>query len=374
LGLIEALRDDYEIVLLSLLPDDVCRSDLSRVPGVWLQAALPLPVFQPGAAGALADGLHRLPRSIVSTWNPQTATAIVEFARTTGAVIAVGTDLRTLQYLRHLRRNVGGIRTILDEPDVSPFVHAATDGSAISRVRARLRRHKYERLLGEATPDLDAVLVAAENEAQAYRTLSGGHPASIIGNGVRAIPDRPWTPSGTTSLLYTGSVTYGPNLEAVSWYAKSILPLLRTQVPTPILYITGALPEVIPDVLKQPAFRLTGRLDDLDTIYRASAAFVAPILSGTGTRIKILEAMAIGMPVVTTSKGCEGIPLVAGEHALVADTPQAFTLAILRLLNDPDYAAELGRRGRAFVARHGTWQASAERFRGLVAGLLNDAH
>ena len=80
--------------------------------------------------------------------------------------------------------------------------------------------------------------------------------------------------------------------------------------------------------------------------------------------------MAIGIPVITTSKGCEGIPLVPGEHALVADTPEAFAIAVLRVVSDPDYAQTIGARGRAFVQHHGRWETSAERFREIVGRLL----
>jgi glycosyltransferase involved in cell wall biosynthesis len=372
LGLIDALAGDFDVVLVSLLAEsEIASSGLPAVPGVWRQTALPLPTFESWSPRSLVGAMHRWPRSVIATWDPNTAQSIVDLALETSSSVVIGTDLRTLRYLRHLRHHVAGVRTILDEPDVSPFVNIGHDQGVASQLRARMRRRKYQRLLRESVDDLDAVLVAAPFEAAAYQRMSGGHAAHVIENGVHQFPD-PWSVPASTSMLYTGSLTYAPNLEAVTWLARAILPLIVSRAPSAVLTVTGTLPNDLPEILRQPAFRFTGRLDDLDSVFRASRVFVAPILSGTGTRIKILEAMAMGIPVVTTSKGCEGIPLSPGDHALVADSPQEFALATLRVMQDPCYAQEVGARGRAFVLQHASWNASAVRLRELVGALLTE--
>jgi glycosyltransferase involved in cell wall biosynthesis len=100
---------------------------------------------------------------------------------------------------------------------------------------------------------------------------------------------------------------------------------------------------------------LTGYLDDVRTAVAAAYACVVPLRSGSGTRLKVLEAMALGTPVVTTSKGIEGIAAVHGKHALIADDPSAFAQHVIRLLDDPDLRAQLAVNGRHLVEEHYGW-------------------
>ena len=100
--------------------------------------------------------------------------------------------------------------------------------------------------------------------------------------------------------------------------------------------VTGALPSSTDFAMRHPQVLLAGRLDDLDATYRAARVCVVPLRYGTGTRIKIIEALAYGMPVVTTSKGAEGLAVVHGEHVLIADDPHDFAAATVRLLRDSE--------------------------------------
>jgi len=364
--LIDTFSDEYDVFLIVLQSDTDGSPEIhGQVPGVWRLTVLPIPNFRPRSLRSIAASLHPYPRSFVATWDQEIAKAISAEVRTAQAHLVIGTDLRIVRYLQSIDPKTP---VILDEANVSPFVGMSTDRSP-SALRAMVRERKYQRLLN-ARRTIEVVVVPSRQEAIAYQSLAPSSAVQVIPNGVGAVPATPWQPPGTEVLLYTGSLTYGPNLEAVTWYERAILPLLKTQLACPVLHITGALPDAIPDRIKQPAFRLTGRLDDLDPMFRASGVFVAPILSGTGTRIKILEALAYGIPIVTTSKGCEGIPLVPGRHALIADTPADFALAILRVLQNPGFAMELGASGRAFVQQHGTWDKSAEQFLTIVANLL----
>lgn len=370
-AMIGALAERYDIALICLLPSETLDAGpLPAVPRVWRQWALPLPVFHPYAPAALAAGLRPLPRSIVATWSSATAGKVSDLIGDAGAELVIGTDLRTLRYLLALAPST---RLILDEPDVSPFV-AGAGGTrcGLARLRAVSRERKYRRLLRGAARRLDAVVVASDQEAQAYQRLAGPSRVTVLENGVAGVSAEPWRAPGGAWLLYTGSVSYGPNAEAIAHFARDILPLVASEVPEARLLVTGELPAALPPAVQRPGVALTGWLSDdgLEALYRRSRACVVPVLSGTGTRIKILEALARGVPVVSTSKGAEGLAVVGGEHLLIADDPRAFANAALRLLRNADFAERLGARGREFVRQRHDWAVRGEELRDLVRRTL----
>jgi glycosyltransferase involved in cell wall biosynthesis len=372
-AIIEALAGEYDVALISLLAqDELDGSPLPPVYGAWQQVAVPLPAYQSRSVSGVLGGLHPYPRSLVATWNPDTALAIETIVRDVDARLVIGTDMRTFRYLLYLNAEVPGVRTVLDEPDVSPFARDADGSGPLERLRALARRRKYRRLLYATASKLDAFVVASRQEADAFASLSGRRDALTIANGVTRIP-APWKVPDTQQLLYTGSLTYGPNRDAVEYLARAILPLVRAWAPEAKLVVTGALPEQIPPVIVDSGTQLAGRLPALDPLYRVSRVFVAPIRGGTGTRVKLLEAMAIGMPVVTTSKGAEGLDVVHDTHLLLADDPVAFSEAVIAVLRDPALAARLGAEARMLVQERYNWETSAASLCQLATRLLAPA-
>lgn len=356
--MISTLSEHYDVVLVSLLPEEMLTQALPEVPGVWKQFELPLPVFRPGALDHIALGANRYPRSISATWSESTNRAICHLAREFNACAVLGTDLRTLRYLEAVSDIAPAI---LDEPDVSPFL---TNGGW--SVRARLRELKYRRLLAHASRRLSAAIVASEHEAVAYRTLSGGGHVAIVENGVPALPETTWRPVQSTALLYTGSLRYAPNAEAVEYFVSQILPRCEDEFPDLTLTVTGDRPDAMTGPMRHPAVELTGRLPSLHDTFIQSRLFVAPILSGTGTRIKLLEAMAYGMPIVSTTKGAEGLPVEHGIHLLLADDPTAFAGAVRQLLLSPDLSLRIGGAARELVRSRFTWDVVGGRLTALV--------
>jgi glycosyltransferase involved in cell wall biosynthesis len=213
---------------------------------------------------------------------------------------------------------------------------------------------------------LSSVIVVSAAEAAAFHSVTGSSRAAIISNGVVQRHSESWKPPATHQVLYTGSITYAPNLEAVEFFVSDILPWLKVEAPAAFLTVTGALPPVIPDTVLVPEVRFTGLLNDLDEIYRASRVFIAPILSGAGTRVKILEAMALGLPVVSTSIGAEGLGIIPGQHAVVEDDAKEFARAVACLLTDSSTAEALGAAGRAYVEQHYDWSVIGQRLLRLV--------
>lgn len=355
--IIDALAAEHEVILISLLDAaDLTGGELPAVPGVAAQFQLPLPTFHSRSAGGVSGGFSRMPRSLAATWNPATARQVNEILIEHQAAAAIGTDLRTLRYLTNLPP---GVARILDEPDVSPFIHH--NGG----LRAQLRKLKYRGFLRRAHRELDAVVVASAPEERAYAGLSNGS-SNVIANVVPQLPARQWSPADDTTLLFTGALTYRPNLEAVEFLAERILHATEPEHPGLQLIVTGQIPDPPPRICDHPLVTLTGRVDSLERLYVESRLFVVPLMSGTGTRIKALEAMSYGMPIVSTRKGIEGLPVVDGEHLLLADSVDEFTAAILLLLEDRALCERLGRQARRLVEEHFTAAATAGLWHDLI--------
>jgi glycosyltransferase involved in cell wall biosynthesis len=371
--LITALADTYDIVLITLLSPEQCSIEpLPNVPGVWSQHTIPLAAFEPRSIRALLASFRTIPRSFVATWDSNVASAINAIVERAQVRLALGADLRVLQYLLALPP---GIRTLLDEANTSPFLVEPSLRSGLDSVRAYSRQWKYARLLQATARRLDAAIVPSLREAHAYRQLSGSSRVVVIENGAGTLPEPSWQVPAGAQLLYAGSLTYGLNAEAVTYFAQSILPLIERQIPSVGLTVTGASPATVPPAIAHPRVTLTGRLDEvaLDTAYRASRACVVPLLSGTGTRIKLLEAMAFGIPVVSTTKGAEGLDIIPGEEYLRADAPADFAAATVRLIRDDAFARAIGARGRERIRRDYTWESRGRQLRELVRECLCSA-
>jgi sugar transferase (PEP-CTERM/EpsH1 system associated) len=186
----------------------------------------------------------------------------------------------------------------------------------------------------------------------------------VIPNGVDTQQYQPLPPppqNESPSLMFVGSMGYAPCIDAVLYLCHDILPLIRQSINPVDLRIVGSDPS--PEVLKLAGSRVhvTGRVEDVVPYYQESTICVVPLRAGGGTRLKILEAMALGRPVVSTSIGCEGLDVVDGEHLLIADTPERFAEHTVRLLRDRQFAQHLCASARRLVeARYG-WDKIAER-------------
>ncbi len=155
----------------------------------------------------------------------------------------------------------------------------------------------------------------------------------------------------TKSLLFVGAMDRGPNIEAVSYFSKAILPLIRRHMPDVRFYVVGSrpLPEVCELGRYDENITVTGFVEDLESYYGRAYVFVAPLLRGGGIIVKIIEAMAAGLPVVTTSIGNEGIGAEDGSHLLVANTPNEFAEKVMRLFLDEELWRDVSRAGRDFA-------------------------
>ncbi len=150
------------------------------------------------------------------------------------------------------------------------------------------------------------------------------------------------------TVLFVGSVRHKPNLQALNWFVDHVFPEVLALHPQTQLVVSGAGSwEAMENKLEHPNIRLVGAVPDIRALFERYAVFVCPVLSGSGVRVKLLEAFASGIPVVSTTLGAEGLASESGEICELADLPQQFAASVVRLLEDPVYACNLARRARS---------------------------
>jgi len=244
--------------------------------------------------------------------------------------------------------------------------HAAVASHPLKRAylhRQWLRMQAFERMQCRR---FDHVVAVSPEDAAAFAEGYGARAVSHVPTGVDVDYFRPTgtTPSDPRALLFTGSMDWMPNEDAVAYFVDAMLPAIESEIPDVSFTIVGRnpSPSVYGLMAKSSRVRVTGTVPDVRPYLDAARVFVVPLRVGGGTRLKIFEAMAMEKAIVTTSIGAEGLPVRHGEHLLIADTAPAFAEAVLKLLRDPTLAAAMGARAAELVRSHFGWRHAAEQF------------
>jgi sugar transferase (PEP-CTERM/EpsH1 system associated) len=211
--------------------------------------------------------------------------------------------------------------------------------------------------------DFDQVIITGIiDRDRLERMIDFPHPVQVVGNGVDTGYFTPLSdPRTPNSLVFCAKLDYSPNAQAILYFCKKILPLVWKQRPDVRLTIVGNNPPPPVRALgSDERITVTGYVPDTRPYIGTAFVALAPLLVAAGTQNKILEALAMGTPVVTFPDCCRALGAEDGIHLLTANEPQAFADAILNLLADPELGQRLGRAGRLFVTEHYTWAAAAQ--------------
>ena len=221
--------------------------------------------------------------------------------------------------------------------------------------------------------DADGVyLCSAEDERRLLDVVPGARTA-VIPNAadVEYYQPRPTDPppDGRT-VVFFGLLSYAPNVDGVIYFVQKIWPRIAEAHPEARLKIIGGKPPRSLQPLAGPRVELTGFVPDLRPHLAAAAAVVVPLRLGGGTRLKIVEAMAMGKAIVSTTLGAEGIEAVPGRDLLIEDQPEAFADAVNRLLGDPELAARIGQSARGLAVERYSWSGAAQALEGFYRRIL----
>jgi len=213
--------------------------------------------------------------------------------------------------------------------------------------------------------DVRSIVVVKESD----RDRLGVPNAVVIPNGAD-LPDRPLQRAATDPprLVFVGTLGYGPNRDGVLWLLREVLPILETLTPRVEVRVIGDRADDLGRLAENPRVRVQGYVEDLDAALSQAAVAVVPLRTGTGTRLKVLEAFAHRVPVVSTSVGCDGLDVVHGEHLLVADSAVGFARACAAVLGDSEMGEGLAARAEALVRERYDWTLIEGQIRAVAVG------
>ena len=226
-----------------------------------------------------------------------------------------------------------------------------------------------------AAGQFDAIFTCHEEEQRLLESLMNGRRPPVF-SGLRSTIyvdsyTFPGGPRKTDSLLFVGNFQHRPNVEGLNYFCREVLPLIRARRPSVSFSVVGAhaSPE-IRRMMQGQGNCLLGQVPDIRDPLSQHAVFICPIRTGAGVRVKILEAFASGIPVVSTSLGAEGLRGTHGTDFLLADTPRDFAAATLHLLENPEAAAAMAAKARQLAERFYDWPAAASRLEAIYWRLL----
>jgi polysaccharide biosynthesis protein PslH len=262
-----------------------------------------------------------------------------------------------------------GVPVVLFQHNVEAMIwerHAAVATHPVKRAYMREQWRRMKRFEASECRRVSRVVAVSAQDAAVFRDEYG-------------VPDVPDVPTGVDtdyfvrqadvarvpgSMVFTGSMDWMPNEDGIAWFVESILPKLRVAVPHATLTIVGRNPTAKVRALHAPdvGVTVTGSVPDVRPYLASAQLFIVPLRVGGGTRLKIYEGMTMGLPTVSTTIGAEGLPVVDGEHLLLADDPDTFARACSALLRDPERCATMGDSADRYVRRQFGWDGVARRF------------
>jgi glycosyltransferase involved in cell wall biosynthesis len=330
----------------------------------WVRGDMPRRVLAPDWSAVAADLRRRVSSgdpvelvwySHVDTWFPlhdEVAAAVA--ARRDGA--GAPAEIVDFDNLEHLALRLRRTTPPRVAPDADLAAKARTVGRwGVSRAFDLVDERRWDRTQRACADAVDHVVVCSDLDV----ARSGCANAVRIGNGAsapaRVDANRTELRGEVPTMFFVGALDYEPNTEAVEWFVRQVLPQVRREVPDARVRIVGRGAERVVWAADVPGVELVGPVPELAAELDRADVSIVPIRVGAGTRLKVVEALAHHLPLVTTTVGCEGIDVRDGVEALLADEPEAFARACVRLLTDGGLRQRLADAGAELFARHYDW-------------------
>jgi glycosyltransferase involved in cell wall biosynthesis len=359
-NLLRGLSQHHDVTLLGFSDQPPDESDAEAVRSICSEVYIvPWREFNPGSLRAKLGFLSLKPRSIIDTYSPEMAKKITQLLIGQKFDLVIASQIQMAAYYPYYQNTPA----IFEELEIGYLHDQAFSIDGKIRLRHAVTWFKFRMYLARLLKAFRAVTVVSEQEKNLLsRYFPQANDVFVLPNcinlddykDVRAVPK-------PNTLIFTGSFRFPANYEAMQWFIGEVFPLVLAKIPSAELIITGDHANLPLPSLQNVT--LAGYVDDIKTLIASSTVALAPLWSGGGTRLKILEAMAIGTPVVATSKGAEGLEAVADRHLLVADDPAEFAERVVQVLSDPNLRSQLTENARHLVRGKYDWQ-------GVLPGFL----
>lgn len=229
----------------------------------------------------------------------------------------------------------------------------------------RLRRYEADLLRR-----VDHTIAMSPPDEAALREVCPDATMTVVPNGVDVAAYTHYQGQPIPyDLLFTGKMDFRPNIDAVLWFGQHVWPLIQAKRPETTFAIVGQRPHPRLDGLRElSGLTITGFVESVQPYLAGAKVYVAPLRVGGGTRLKLMEAMAMGVPIVSTTVGAEGFPVTHAQELLLADTPIAFAEAVLELLQNPTRRAKVGQSGQQFAQENYDWKTLVPRLAQVYEG------
>ncbi len=377
-NLIRQLSRQHEITLVSFVENPVSPARVAEMESYCHSVhTVPYRQFNSSRLKALLGIFSTRPRSEVDTYSREMHDLVKGAGANTPFDVVIASQRDCAPYallLKHTPR-------VFEEVELAT-IHEQfiCQRNLVSRIRYGLTWWKYARYVSRLLFRFDGCTVVSEQEQELILSITrDSQPPVIVPNGVDlAINSGTFGAVQPDTLIYSGALTYDANFDAMEFFLRDVFPAVKVQRPNATLRITGGYAGVpIERLALGDGVELTGYLDDIQSAVAQSWACVVPLRVGGGTRLKILEAMALGTPVVSTSKGAEGLQVTPGKDILISDDPGDFARTLVRLFEDEGLRRKLSAAGRRLVEEKYSWEMCVRRLEQLlyrVAGQETEAN
>lgn len=363
-NLLRGLAEFHDVTLLSFT--DQLRPETPRELKVLCRDvyAVRRQTYNSSSKRAITGFFSLTPRSMSDTYQQEMAALIRRVLETKDIDLVIASQWWTAAY----HSTFTDVPAIYEEMETGLLVSkVARASNRLYRFRHGLPLLKLRAYLRQTLPRFQKCTVVSENEKKLLQQMVPDYPhIHVVPNGIQTADYknilRP--PIDPNRLIFTGSLSYSANLDGIRWFLTDVFPIIQEQAPEVKLLITGRsgkapLPEM-GNIIR------TGYVEDVRPFIASASISIAPILEGGGTRLKILEAMAVGTAVVATRKGAEGLDVQDNEHVLLADTPDQFANAVLRLLQDSKLRLKLAENSCRLIREQYDWAVIMPEFLNLV--------
>lgn len=366
--MLKALAAKHRITYLTLDDGQAAPDALERA-GEYCQRVVAVPFAPPpkGGPGFYAALARNLPGSLPY------AVARYASAALRGRIVelAPASDVVVCDFLAPSLNVPNGLAapTVLFQHNVEAALwerHAAVPQHPLRRLYMREQARRMRLFEQSECRRFDRVVAVSDADADTMRREYGVTHVAAVPTGVDLdyITPADFAARSRHEIVFVGSMDWMPNEEGIRWFADEAFPQIQRRIPAATLTIVGRLPTPRVQELarRNPAITVTGTVPDVRPYLARAALSVVPLRVGGGTRLKIFEAMAAGLPVVSTSIGAEGLPVVHDRHLLIGDSAQELADASLALLETPARARHLADNALSYVQEHCGWAAVADQF------------